>query len=945
MKKNNIAGRIMAFLLTMLLMLGICVIPAEAEEQKNRQTYKVAVLNHTTYADQDENGVWSGMDVEIMIDISQKAGFNVEFVDSSDDPDFLGNLVNGTYDIVADVNITPEREKQYLFTDESMGTNTSTLVIRADDNRWEYGDIDQISDMQIGVLATYANNADFRAWCVKHKVTPRITEYQTITDMTEALQSSQIDGGVYSILGDDYTREFRAILKFLPKSYTFAFRKEDVELKNQVDAAVAQILSGNASYFTDLKIKYETQYRSNILPLSSAEEKYLAANPVMRVAVVSNEMPYFKRNADGADKGIIPDYYQRLAEWAGIKFSYSIYPSSNAAIEAVRNKEADILGIYGNGIISAYQNGLSLTDSISNVSCILLTNPGTDITGLKRIAATDTNSKAIMPGVKRIFPGSSILEYDNARACFEAVKSGKADAELVGTYNTTWMTNQVNSSTYNIIPISGISYDLCAAVREDNQLLCAIMNKGIAATRGDFIGIATKDTMPQDDLSTTISRVPSAITISILCVLLVLVIGLLWAIILLRKRQKERTAVLAAQAETEKQKVLVAEMEKNTEERNQFFANISHDMRTPLNAVLGFAALAQKDNLSEETRKEYISKIQISGSLLLELINDTLTLSKANSGKLELDLKPVRARELFESIIVPIRQAAEKRKVVFTADSSGVLDRVIMVDRLKFQKILLNLLSNAVKFTPEGGRVSIRFYHEAEENSALDSVIRVSDTGIGMDPAFLPHIFEPFTQEKQTGYESVGTGLGLSIVKQLVDLMGGSIAVESEKGKGSTFTVRLHFEDAEPNAVVKGAAVTSDRNLAGRNILLCEDNELNREISTALLEDQNMTVDTAENGKEGVQKFLDSAPGTYDAILMDIRMPVMNGIEAAKQIRLADRPDAASVPIVAMSADTFSDDVQKCLDAGMNEHLAKPVDPEQLYATLQAVISPDTIAE
>jgi signal transduction histidine kinase len=321
------------------------------------------------------------------------------------------------------------------------------------------------------------------------------------------------------------------------------------------------------------------------------------------------------------------------------------------------------------------------------------------------------------------------------------------------------------------------------------------MNKGIAATKGDFIGIATKDTMPQNDLSTTISRIPPVITVSIVCVLLALVIGLLWAIICSGKRQKERTAVLAAQAETEKQKALVAEIQKNTDDRNQFFANISHDMRTPLNAVLGFASLAQKDNITEEARKEYISKIQISGSLLLELINDTLTLSKANSGKLELDPEPVRGRELFESIIVPICQAAEKRNVSFTADSSGAADRVIMVDKLKFQKILLNLLSNAVKFTPEGGHVNVRFYNEPD--AVLDSVIKVSDDGIGMDPEFLPHIFEPFTQEKQAGYESVGTGLGLSIVKQLVDLMGGTIQAESEKGKGTTFTVRLHFEQAD----------------------------------------------------------------------------------------------------------------------------------------------------
>jgi signal transduction histidine kinase/CheY-like chemotaxis protein len=941
MRKNIKTVMLLAFFSVAILAAGISSVMLHAEEEDARRTVKVAVLNNTTYADQDENGTWSGIDIESMIDISQKAGFNVEFIDSSNDPDFLGNLENGTYDIVADVAITPEREEQFLFTDVEMGTNNSTLAVRADDNRWDYGNIEQVSGMKIGVLATYANNEEFRKWCKKHEVSPEITEYETLTDMTEALRNKEIDGEVSSIAnGEDYTVEFRIIMKFLPEPYGFAFRKDDVELKNKVDAAVAQILSGNIDYFTNLRNRYETQFKSNILPLSSSEGKYIADHPVMRVAVVKNEMPYFRKNTDGSEDGIIPDYYERLAVWSGLKFSYSAYDSYDKAIESVKNGESDILGIYGNGLISASQNSLSLTDRISNISCILLANPGTVISENKRIATASSIAKALKSGIAKTFPDASVTEYANASECLSAVKSGSADALLVGLYSSTWLTNQMNSSSYSIIPISGISYELCAAVRDDNQVLCSILNKGIAATKGEFVGIALKDTMPQNDLSTTISRIPSGIIITVVCVLLALVIGLLWAILLLRKRQKERTAVLAAQAETEKQKIRLAEIEKNAEDRNRFFANISHDMRTPLNAVLGFASLAQKDNLSEETRKEYISKIQTSGNLLLDLINDTLTLSKANSGKLKLNPEPIRAKEIFESIIVPIRQAAEKKGISFTADSNGAADRVILVDKLNLQKILLNLLSNAIKFTPEGGHVGIRFYNEPQKDTGLDSIIEVSDDGIGMDEEFLPHIFEPYTQEKQNGYESVGTGLGLSIVKRLVELMDGTIKVESKKGKGTTFTVRMHFEEAKPgDAVKEETAHVPVENLSGRRILLCEDNALNREIAIALLKDKGMEVDTAENGEVGVRKFTDSAPGTYDAILMDIRMPVMDGIEAAKKIRLSDRNDAKSVPVIAMTADAFNDDIQKCTDAGMNAHLAKPVDPEHLYQVLGSAIA------
>lgn len=936
MKNDRVLAGIAVLLLSAVFLAGMPVPEAHAAEQNAQQTVKVAVLNHTTYADQDENGVWSGVDVESMIDISQKAGFNAEFVDSSNDPAFLENLDNGTYDIVADITVTPEREENYLFTDEMMGTTTNTLAVRADDNRWDYGNIDQISDMKIGVLSTYANNADFRAWCTKHDIVPEIAEYENIDALTAALRDGEVDAEIYSaISGEDYMTQFRTILKFLPETYAFAFRKDDVELKNKVDAAVAQILSVNVDYFTNLKNKYETQYKSNILPLSSAEEKFISENPVIHVAVSEDEMPYYQKKADGTDQGIIPDYYQLIAGWTGFQFDYTVCDTYEEAVESVRNGDADILGMYGNGLISAYQKGFSLTDSISGVSCILLTKPGIDVSGINKIAVISDIADSIQFGFDRTFPDAAMRTYDNAKKCFDAVKSGEMDAALVGMYSATWLMNQTNSTAYSIVPISGLTYDVCAAVKEENQVLCSIMNKGIAATRENFIGITTRDTMPQNDLNSTISRMPPAMTISVVCALLALVLGLLWAIILLRRRQKERTVVLAAQAATEKQKAIVAEMQKNTEDRNRFFANISHDMRTPLNAVLGFASLAQKDGVTDEERKKYISRIQTSGNLLLELINDTLTLSKASSGKLELNPEPVRAGTLFESIIVPIRQEAERKKITFTADSSGALDRVIMVDVLNFQKILLNLLSNAIKFTPEGGHVSIVFYNDPPGSPNPDSVIRVSDDGIGMNPEFLPHVFEPFVQEKRQGYESAGTGLGLSIVKQLVDLMGGSIRAESEKGRGTIFTVRIHFEEAGSGVAGKAEkAQDTVRNLKGRRVLLCEDNELNREIAVALLKDRGIETLTAENGQKGVEMFAGSAVHFFDAVLMDVRMPVMDGYEATRRIRTLDRADAENVPIIAMTADAFADDIRKCLDSGMNGHIAKPVDQEKMMRVL-----------
>jgi CheY-like chemotaxis protein/nitrogen-specific signal transduction histidine kinase len=398
-------------------------------------------------------------------------------------------------------------------------------------------------------------------------------------------------------------------------------------------------------------------------------------------------------------------------------------------------------------------------------------------------------------------------------------------------------------------------------------------------------------------------------------------------------------AAVKAEAAAKEERLKAETSEKSAEEKNAFFANISHDMRTPLNAITGFIRMARKDGISEKERNEYLKKADQSGELLLNLVDDTLTMSKAGSGKLQLYPEPVNNIELLESILVPVRETAARRNTSFSVDYSRIRERVIMADRLNMQKIFLNLLSNAVKYTPEGGHVSFEAYFDPEEGASPDTVVKISDNGIGISPEFMPRLFKPFTQEKRKGYAAVGTGLGLSIVKQLIDLMDGSIDVQSEKDHGTTFTVRLHFDETETKKEIsrqpgRGAV------LSGRKVLLCEDNELNREIAISLLNDKGISVEPAEDGEEGVKKFSDSAAGEFDAVLMDVRMPVMDGLEATREIRSMKRADAKTVPIIAMTADAFAEDMQKCLDAGMNGYIAKPIDPGKMYQALSLALAP-----
>ncbi len=935
MNRGAAKKRFLSVILTVWLALSAAS-PALAADNGGARTVRAAVYNNSNLAYQDEDGVWRGSDIECLINIAQRADLSIEFVDSNTDPDFLANLDKGVYDIVCDVVKTPEREAGYLFSDTALGTMNNILTVRADDDRWDYGDIGQISSMRIGILKTYANNEEFRSWCALRDVTPQIVEFENIEQMTAALKSGEVDSILYSLMyGTDYTKNFRTVLQLLPEEYYFAFRKKDSALKNAVDGALAQIIMENPDYLTSLNNKYTKQFGQSCLPLSAAEKEYVARHPVVGVAVLADDEPYFSESADGTPQGIIPDYYALLSDYSGLNFRYIAYPTQDAAVAAVNGGEADILGIFSNGIIAANQNGLALTEKILTVNNVLLTRAGGLISEVGTVAAKQRAVIALENMDGGILSGAEFSSRETARDCFEALRSGEADAAVLGLPSATWLLNQTNSSQYSVTALPGVSLEHCSAVRAGDKTLRSILDKGIAATRESVDGIVTQNTLPANTWKTYLNRIPSYTVALIAAVLLALVVGLIWALALLKRRQRERAAVLAAQADTAQKELRVAAMQKSAEEQGRFFSNISHDMRTPLNAVLGFIRLAQKDDLTPDQRREYLGKAESSGALMLDLINDTLTMSKASSGKLELHPEPVDTEEIGESIATPIRALAAQKNVEFILDKSGYRSRTILAGRLSLQKIFLNILNNAVKYTRPGGHVWVDIYDDPKDSPEPDTVFVIRDDGIGISPQFLPHVFEPFQQEKQTGYESIGTGLGLAIVRQLVERMGGTVKVESEKGKGTTFTVRLHWEEVRETAArLPKTGENTSADLAGKKVLLCEDNALNREIAVSLLQDRKIGVDAAENGELGVRKFAESAAGEYAAVLMDLRMPVMDGCEAARAIRALDRPDAKTVPILAMTADAFADDVRKCLDAGMNGHIAKPVDPETLYRAL-----------
>lgn len=665
--------------------------------------------------------------------------------------------------------------------------------------------------------------------------------------------------------------------------------------------------------------------------------KFLASHQTITVAMQTFNPPYTFSGEKGELAGILPDYYTLLGKEMGIHFTFQVYPSAAAALTAVHEGKAQFLGLFSGSQDEAYKDGLRLIDISGNRN--LVTIYKVNHTG-KKVAVTKRNLLFLQQRLSG--QDYEFLPQSDNEACYQALKNNQVDSIICTDMAATWIFNNHRTDGYSMIPLTLMKKVYTAVpVTADNSLY-SLISKSVRKVAPRYNGIVIANVSPQSNFSSFFARLPFWGLVVFAIIMAILVVLLVMLIIILSRRYQERSLLAAREAENEKEKIRLEGLEKNAEEKNQFFANISHDLRTPLNAILGFSILARQSKSPEE-QETYLEKISSSGKLMLDLVNDTLTMSKLRSGKLELKLEPVTSDPLiiYNALFDVIREQTTAKKITFTVNTSLQTKRMVLIDKLNMQKVLLNLLTNAVKYTPAGGHINVHFWNEIATDGKLDSLVSVQDDGIGIAPEFHDKVFEPFWQERRPGYETTGTGLGLAIVKQLVALMGGTITVSSTFNQGSTFTVRFRLQEVPAKTDTTSQSVqattTNTRNfskLAGHKILLCEDNKLNQEIAVALLKSQGMEVITADDGRQGVETFSTSAPGEFAAVLMDLRMPVLDGYAATKEIRVQPRTDAQTIPIIALTAETFAEDIQKCLDIGMNDHVAKPLVPEILFSTL-----------
>lgn len=922
------------------LCLFLCLFyTGKANAAEPPKTIKVGYDISGVLTRKDADGNFRGYNVEFLYEIAKYTNWQYEYVPYKSWSVAMTDLENGKIDLLPTVLKTPDRENTMLFGNHWMGMIHVALVVPKDDRKHFYGDITSLQGIRIGVRRQTKDGADVQQWAKEAGLHYELSTYENNKELLDALDAGKIDAAGLSYIG--LARKYRTVMEFAPQEMYFAIAPQRPDLKFQLDFALGQIGVLNPAFYTRA-MEQLTGQETNPSPIfSMKEQNFIQKAKPIRVTFLKQAPPFSYLDSDGKEQGVLIKLLARLTELSGLKFSLVEVNNPEAAIKAVHEGRADIVGRITNNLFFAKQKQLRLTTPYTNIPLVQVSKEDTKVIhkiGMQEHCQMDTihDQECLGQSQDGNNATSDIELFPTAADMFAALVNGKIDAIFCDSITAEHFTEKQKNIKFDVQALQPYSYNFTLGVGEKTDpALATILDKSLRCVDGKEID--EMFTQSRLERATTIRGLLERLPVSYLAAfgifLLALVLGLIIALIRLSKHSRERMVLMKQAAATEQERLKVEALEKSAEEKNQFFANISHDMRTPLNAIIGLSSLAGEEQ-DKDVIKDYLSKIQSSGDLLKSLINDTLNISKLNSGKVELKLEPVPCEEIFNDVVVPIKEAADAKNIEFVADKSQVRCKAIMADKLNLEKILLNLLTNAVKYTPQGGHIKFSVRKETTAVPDMNNMlITVQDDGIGMSKEFLPHLYDTFSQEDVNGQ---GTGLGMSIVKHLVDLMQGTITVQSVKGKGTTFTVSLPMQEAKLDDGVQEQAAeeVSLEKLQGKKGLLCEDNEINRQIAVAVLKRKGVNLVTAENGQKGVETFKNSSENEFAFILMDVRMPVMDGMEATTCIRALPRADAKTVPIIAITANTFPEDIAACLEAGMNDHVGKPLNPTALYETI-----------
>ena len=932
-------------ILGMWMMLSVYCQAAETnKDEKQPQTIRVGSFEDTfNYV--GKNGVRQGYGYGLMQALAGYTGWKFEYV-KCDWSNCFDKLENGEIDIMGDISYTDERAQKMLFPEEPMGEEK--YILYADLSNLDIGtyDFKFMDGKRVGVLMDTEPEIMLTEWENKNGIHTEHVNVNNDDDVEKKLANHEIDCFV-SLEESLWSEQGISSVTTIGKSgIYFAINKERSDIKTELDYAMRQLEQDSPFFKADLYKKYFTL--DYIQVLTGKEKVWVEEHGGIQIGFLNNDPAIFSMDEEtGKLNGMLAEYISYAKDCLGnqrLKFGIQEYDDYNEMLRALQDHEIDMIFYVGRNPDLAEKKGYTLTNTAWTYSLMAVTDEKYFNENEAYSVAVVKEHEALKQHIAFSYPNWKLIDCDSLADATDMVLHQKADCFLMGTSQAL---KYDNNRDFKSIPLTK-TMEACFAVRGGEGTLLSILNK-------------TLKTMPSDMLTSTLAIYDSTADkvtfydfvkdnmlaffatagffgLSIIAIILVF---------LRKARKAEAAAKLAAndtQKLNDKLEIALKKAEDASLAKTRFLNNMSHDIRTPMNAILGYAQLMEEELKEKDLPEtsEHLEKLKQSGNLLLSIINNVLDMAKIESGKMEINENYGRLGAIRQSLFEIFEDEAKKKNLALHY-TINVEHEHILTDTTKVKEIFVNILGNAIKYTPPGGSV-IMSVEELPCNEPGYIIVRnrVSDTGIGMSEDFLTEIFEAFTREQNTTKSKIaGTGLGMSIVKKYVDLLGGTIEVESELGKGSTFTVTLKHKIADESYYVKKHLEESGISreiLKDRSILLAEDNDLNAEIAAVILERAGLKVERVEDGLQCISRITEMPAGTYDIILMDIQMPKMDGYKATQTIRNLSDQEKACIPIIAMTANAFEEDKRAAIAAGMNGHIAKPIQVDKLLSILAEMI-------
>ena len=928
---------ICAMLCLLLLLPALFPVKAAAE------TVPAKVVRVGSFEDTfnyvNEKGIRKGYGYELLQTLSGYTGWQLEYV-TCDWSDCFEKLKNGEIDIMGDISYTEDRTEEMLFSDEPMGEEKDYLYADLSREDITASDFKTLNGKKIGVLMGTEPEVMLTEWEEKYDLKTQHVNIANNEDAKQKLANHEID--CFVSMEESFWTELgiSTITRVGSSDIYYAINKDRADIKEELDNAMRALEDADPFYTADL---YKRYFSMDYTPILTGEEKaWLKKHGAIRMGFLTGDSGVSVYDpSTGELTGTITDYIRFAKDCLGnqeLEFQMVGYDSQKAELDALKSGEIDMVFHFDQSPNLAEEYRVACTNTTWTSNMMAVTNKEHfNETQANRVAVPQ-NKLSLTRYLAVYYPQWEIVDCAAQEDAARLVKDGQADCFVTGVSS---QENYSKKYDFYSVPLPNPAKS-CFAVNSGNGILLSILNKTIKA-------------MPANMLTGALAMYKSAarkVTLSefirdnffmVLLVSSIFVAVILLAILkLLRKARKAEAAARKAANDTQelnaKLQIAAEKAESANRAKSTFLFNMSHDIRTPMNAIIGYADLASRHSDDPVKLKKYMENIQVCGQNLLMLLNNVLDLARIENDKTEMEYSVSDVEKDFRNCIAMFRNQADSKGQTLTV-TTQLPYPYIYADIPHLTEVCTNLVSNAVKYTGAGGTIRCGVTQKpGEKEGWCDTVVTVADNGIGMSQEFQKHIFEPFERERTSTVSKVeGSGIGMGIVKKLVGLMGGTVEVESKIGVGSTFTVTIPCRIAsEEEAQAKRAADPADReSLRGTRILLTEDNDLNAEIATELLQEEGCTVDRAKDGVECVDMLEKAANGTYQLILMDVQMPVMNGYDATKKIRRMDDPQKANIPIVAMTANAFSEDKQVALDAGMNDHIAKPINMSVLVPTLR----------